>query len=97
MPNIGAPELAIIFAIVVLLFGASRLPKLGKSMGESIKGFKSGLGGSGAEQVAAGPTPAAQIAAMSNAVEEPPVQHTQEDAPLEAQESRHEVAHSALS
>jgi sec-independent protein translocase protein TatA len=43
MPNIGLPELAIILVIVLLLFGASRLPKLGKSVGESIKGFKDGL------------------------------------------------------
>jgi len=43
MPNIGLPELAIILVIVLLLFGASRLPKLGKSMGQGIKGFKEGL------------------------------------------------------
>jgi len=43
MPNIGLPELAIILVIVLLLFGASRLPKLGKSMGQGIKGFKDGL------------------------------------------------------
>ncbi len=29
--------------IILLLFGASRLPKLGKSMGQSIRGFKQGL------------------------------------------------------
>ncbi len=40
---IGAPELLIIFAIVVLLFGASRIPGLGKSIGQSIRGFKTGL------------------------------------------------------
>jgi sec-independent protein translocase protein TatA len=40
---IGAPELLIIFAIIVLLFGASRIPGLGKSVGQSIRGFKSGL------------------------------------------------------
>jgi sec-independent protein translocase protein TatA len=43
MPNIGLPELAIILVIVLLLFGATRLPKLGKSMGQGIKGFKEGL------------------------------------------------------
>ncbi|HMK93676.1 MAG TPA: twin-arginine translocase TatA/TatE family subunit [Thermoleophilia bacterium] len=43
MPNIGLPELAIILVIVLLLFGATRLPKLGKSMGQGIKGFKDGL------------------------------------------------------
>jgi sec-independent protein translocase protein TatA len=37
--------MVIIFAIVVLLFGASRIPGLGKSVGQSIRGFKSGLEG----------------------------------------------------
>jgi sec-independent protein translocase protein TatA len=45
MPNIGLPELLIIFAIIVLLFGASRLPGLGKSVGQSVRGFKTGLSG----------------------------------------------------
>jgi sec-independent protein translocase protein TatA len=43
MPNLGPTELLIILAIVVLLFGATRLPKLGKSMGQSVRGFKKGL------------------------------------------------------
>lgn len=43
MPNLGGPELLIILAIVLLLFGATRLPKLGRSLGQSIRGFKSGL------------------------------------------------------
>ena len=43
MPNLGAPELIIIALVVLLLFGATRLPKLGRSMGEGISGFKKGL------------------------------------------------------
>ena len=43
MPNLGGPELLIILAIVLLLFGATRLPKLGKGLGQSIRGFKKGL------------------------------------------------------
>mgnify|MGYP003751806553 CR=1 FL=1 len=43
MPNIGGTELLIILAIVLLLFGATRLPKLGKGLGQSIRGFKQGL------------------------------------------------------
>jgi len=43
MPNLGPTELLIILGIVVLLFGATRLPKLGRSMGQSIRGFKQGL------------------------------------------------------
>lgn len=43
MPNIGPLEIGAILVIVFLLFGATRLPKLGKSMGQSIRGFKTGL------------------------------------------------------
>jgi len=43
MPNLGGSELLIILAIVLLLFGATRLPKLGRSLGQSIRGFKQGL------------------------------------------------------
>ena len=37
---LGTPELLIILAIVVVMFGASRLPQLGKALGESLKGFR---------------------------------------------------------
>jgi len=43
MPNLGPMEIIAILAIVFLLFGATRLPKLGRSMGQSIRGFKTGL------------------------------------------------------
>jgi len=39
--NLGPTELIIVLLIVVLLFGAARLPKLAKSLGESAKEFKS--------------------------------------------------------
>jgi sec-independent protein translocase protein TatA len=39
----GFTELLMIFGIVVLLFGGSRLPKLGGAIGESIRNFKRGL------------------------------------------------------
>ena len=38
----GPWELLLIFGIVVLLFGASRLPELGKALGKTVKGFKEG-------------------------------------------------------
>lgn len=37
---LGIPELLIILAIVVLIFGASRLPELGKGIGKGIRNFK---------------------------------------------------------
>lgn len=43
MPHLGVPELLIILAIVVLLFGYSRLPQLGKGLGQSIRNFREGL------------------------------------------------------
>ncbi len=40
MFGLGATELIIILVIVVILFGASRLPEIGKGIGEAIKNFK---------------------------------------------------------
>jgi sec-independent protein translocase protein TatA len=40
MGPIGIPELLVILFIVVLIFGASRLPELGKGIGQGIKNFK---------------------------------------------------------
>ncbi|HKW03401.1 MAG TPA: twin-arginine translocase TatA/TatE family subunit [Vicinamibacterales bacterium] len=38
--RLGVPELVIILLIVVLIFGANRLPELGKGIGRGIKNFK---------------------------------------------------------
>ncbi|MBL8956615.1 MAG: twin-arginine translocase TatA/TatE family subunit [Myxococcaceae bacterium] len=43
--RMGTQELIIVFAIVFLLFGASRLPQLGSSLGSAIRNFKKGFGG----------------------------------------------------
>ncbi len=43
MAGLGAPELLIILIIVMLVFGAARLPKLARSLGQSSKEFKKGL------------------------------------------------------
>ncbi len=39
----GFQELLIILLIVIIIFGASKLPQLGKGMGEGIRNFKKGL------------------------------------------------------
>jgi len=41
--NIGGPELLIILVVVLLLFGASKLPGLARSIGASAKEFKKGV------------------------------------------------------
>ena len=38
--TLGIPELLIILAIIVVLFGVNKLPRLGKGLGEGIKNFK---------------------------------------------------------
>jgi sec-independent protein translocase protein TatA len=38
--RLGIPELLVILAIIILIFGASRLPELGKGLGRGIKNFK---------------------------------------------------------
>lgn len=43
MFNIGAPELILILLILLLLFGANRLPEIGKSLGRSLAEFKKAM------------------------------------------------------
>lgn len=43
MPNLGMGELIIILLIVLLVFGASRLPQIGEGLGKAIRGLKRGL------------------------------------------------------
>jgi len=54
MFGIGSQELLVILVIVLILFGANRLPELARSLGSSLKEFKKGVNDPGAE----GTTPA---------------------------------------
>ena len=49
MGRIGLPELLIVLLILVVLFGASKIPQLGRGMGEGIRNFKKGLKGNDAD------------------------------------------------
>lgn len=40
MGSLGVPELLIILVIIVLIFGANRLPEIGRGIGKGIRNFK---------------------------------------------------------
>ena len=40
MPRLGLPELMIILVIIILIFGANRLPEIGRGIGKGIRNFK---------------------------------------------------------
>jgi sec-independent protein translocase protein TatA len=54
MGPIGVPELLIILLILVIIFGASKLPQLGRGLGEGITNFKKGLKSDGADEASNG-------------------------------------------
>jgi sec-independent protein translocase protein TatA len=43
--DFGAPELVIILAIILLLFGGKKLPELSRSLGDSMRELRKGLSG----------------------------------------------------
>ena len=59
-------HLLVIAIILLVLFGAKRLPELGKGLGEGLKGFKEGLKG------VTEPTPPAQPVQQNTAAAPPP-------------------------
>jgi len=40
MPHIGAPELILVVALALIIFGPGKLPEVGKAIGKTIKEFK---------------------------------------------------------
>lgn len=43
LPNIGLPELGIIFLIILLIFGPGKLPQVAKTLGKGIRDFKNSV------------------------------------------------------
>ena len=78
MGDLFQPTHLLIIAIVLLvLFGAKRIPELGKGLGEGLKGFKEGLKG------VTEPPPAAPTAQQNTAPAPPPASN----APVEPKQS----------
>lgn len=40
LPNIGIPELILILAVALIIFGPGKLPEVGKSLGKTIREFR---------------------------------------------------------
>jgi sec-independent protein translocase protein TatA len=50
MGSLGLPELLVILAIVFIIFGANRLPGLGRGIGSAIRNFKNEVTGGSKEE-----------------------------------------------
>jgi sec-independent protein translocase protein TatA len=78
MFGMGASELMIILVIILLLFGASKLPELGRSLGSGLSNFKKGLKDGDEEPTSAPP----QSASLPEAAR--PIARVEEEAPKAA-------------
>lgn len=50
MPHLGWMEILVIILLVVLIFGARKIPELGRGLGEGIKNFRKALKGESEEK-----------------------------------------------
>jgi len=48
--RLGFGEILVILALALLFFGPSKLPQLGSSLGEAIRGFRKGMSGLGEDE-----------------------------------------------
>lgn len=90
MGNLGVPELLIIAGVIILLFGARKLPEMARSLGKSAKAFKEetkGMRGADDGDTAAD-TPPAQTAqtAQSTAVPQAQLPQAQPSVPTTSQQ-----------
>jgi sec-independent protein translocase protein TatA len=53
MMGLGFPELMIILVIIMIIFGAGKLPEIGSAFGRSIKNFKTSMKDAEQEEIAA--------------------------------------------
>ncbi len=58
MFGLGLPELLIVLLIVLVVFGAGKLPEIGMGMGKALRGFKKGM--SEPDEIDITPSPSAK-------------------------------------
>lgn len=49
MFGLGTQELLIVLALIMIVFGAGKLPQIGSSLGKGVRNFKQGVGDAGDE------------------------------------------------
>ncbi len=81
--SLGFTELILILVIVLIIFGAGKLPQLGEGLGKAIKGFKKSV--HEADQIEAEAQAAQQQAAAPQAITAAPAQPTTIDQPAAVQ------------
>ena len=59
--GVGFPELIILLLVLLLVFGAKRLPEMGRSLGKGMREFKDGVSGMEASVTEPEPAPPAQL------------------------------------
>lgn len=75
MLGLGLPEIMILLLIVVLLFGARKLPEIGRGLGSGMREFKEGVTGKDDEPPTTPKTPEL----TTPAVQSPPVHQSAEE------------------
>lgn len=50
IPNVGGSELIILLVIILLLFGAKRIPELARGLGSGVREFRKGIRGEAGEE-----------------------------------------------
>jgi len=82
--GISLPELLILLVVLLLVFGAKRLPEMGKSLGKGMREFKEGISGleDSVSTTAPAPAPPQQLQAASS---EPPAPASAAPAPAETE------------
>jgi sec-independent protein translocase protein TatA len=83
--NFGTTEIILVVAVLFLLFGASRLPQLAKSLGQSRKAFKEGMREAEEEE---------RAAQMSSSVSAPQISSMSDEALAEEMRRRTEAKQS---
>ena len=73
MGPLGWPEIILILLVLLLVFGAKRLPEMGRSMGKGMREFKDAVSGLGDDDTpSATPSQTAATAELPSASSEPP-------------------------